>query len=205
MLPDTTDVLEVLCEIDGQAVVLVDTPGFDDTNLSDVDVLTKIADWMRQTYDEGVLLSGIIYLHRISDNRMEGSETLNLRMFKKLCGMDNLKNVILATTMWDLTPEADALRREGNLRDIFWKDMLAKDSTMERIYKQPGFAKTLVRKVLSNDRMVTRLQEQMGAGKQLRDTDAGAEMTKELGELEARLTRKYEAALATQRALRNGL
>lgn len=35
---------------DGINVVLVDTPGFDDTYLSDLDILKKIAKWLRDVY-----------------------------------------------------------------------------------------------------------------------------------------------------------
>jgi predicted GTPase len=31
-------------------VCLVDTPGFDDTNRSDVDIFKKISDWLNDTY-----------------------------------------------------------------------------------------------------------------------------------------------------------
>lgn len=201
----TEEVLEVLCEVDGEAIVLVDTPGFNDTNLSDIDVLTRIAERMKATYGEGTLLSGIIYLHKITDNRMEGSETLNLRMFKKLCGLENLKSVILGTTMWELTPENDAIRREHELKEILWKDMLDRSSVMERIYRQPEFARGLIRKLLQNQPMATRLQQQMGSGQQLKDTDAGAEMNRELALMEERLVKQFEAAnLETQKALRDG-
>jgi len=30
-------------------IVLVDSPGFNDTNVSDIDVLQAIADWLKQT------------------------------------------------------------------------------------------------------------------------------------------------------------
>lgn len=68
------------------------------------------------------LLSGIIYLHRISDIRMSGSSTKSLRMFRKLCGTENMSKVSLVTTMWDkVTPEEGA-RRERQLDgpDGFW-------------------------------------------------------------------------------------
>jgi hypothetical protein len=65
---------------------------------------------------------GIIYLHRISDVRMQASAKKNLFMFKKLCGDDALKNVILATTMWDRMTEADGTARELELTSTpdFW-------------------------------------------------------------------------------------
>lgn len=31
-------------------IVFVDTPGFDDTNLSDAEILKKISDWLKRTW-----------------------------------------------------------------------------------------------------------------------------------------------------------
>lgn len=75
----------------------IDTPGSDDTNLSDVQVLQNIAHWLSMSFKSGVKLSGIIYLRRITDPRMTGSIRRNLLMFKKLCGEDSFSSVILAT------------------------------------------------------------------------------------------------------------
>lgn len=36
--------------VDGRGVVLIDTPGFDDTNLSDADILEKIAAFLAVTW-----------------------------------------------------------------------------------------------------------------------------------------------------------
>jgi len=33
----------------GRQIVLVDSPGFNDTNVSDIDVLQAIADWLKQS------------------------------------------------------------------------------------------------------------------------------------------------------------
>ena len=79
---------------------LIDTPGFNDTIRSDSDILKEISIWLNLTYRANVRLTGIIYLHRVSDNRMGGSAMTNLNMLKKLCGDECLPNVILATTMW---------------------------------------------------------------------------------------------------------
>jgi len=37
-------------ELANGAVVFVDTPGFDDTNKSDADILKMVADWLKATY-----------------------------------------------------------------------------------------------------------------------------------------------------------
>ena len=47
-------------------ITLFDTPGLDDTMRSDTDVLEEIAAFLSHTYKQHVLLSGIIYFHRIT-------------------------------------------------------------------------------------------------------------------------------------------
>lgn len=52
--------------------------------------------------DSGLLLSGIISFHRISDNRSpERQQNLNVGLFSGLCAGGGLKRVVFATTMWD--------------------------------------------------------------------------------------------------------
>ena len=82
-------------------VYLVDTPGFDDTEMSDTDVLYKFVEWLQLQAQNKLKLSGLIYLHRITDNRMPGSATRNLSMMLKLVGEENLKNVVLVTSRWE--------------------------------------------------------------------------------------------------------
>lgn len=95
----TTDVEDMwFMRDDSSRVHPIDTPGFDGTNLSDVQVLQNIAHWLSMSLKSGVKLSGIIYLHRITDPRMTGSIRRNLLMFKKLCGEDSFSSVTLATT-----------------------------------------------------------------------------------------------------------
>ena len=48
-------------------VHLIDTPGFDDTSLSDTDVLAAVAQCFHKTYSGNIKLNGVIYIHRISD------------------------------------------------------------------------------------------------------------------------------------------
>jgi predicted GTPase len=48
--PRTLDVqTSVPFALDGRKVILVDTPGFDDTNMSEVDVLRNIIDYLSTT------------------------------------------------------------------------------------------------------------------------------------------------------------
>jgi hypothetical protein len=73
------------------------------------------------------VLNGIIYMHRITDVRMGGASTRNLRTFRTLCGEDCLPNVLLVTSMWDTllcSPGGRALgeQREAELIKVpeFW-------------------------------------------------------------------------------------
>ncbi|KJX95148.1 hypothetical protein TI39_contig4131g00001 [Zymoseptoria brevis] len=116
----------------GTSITLVDTPGFNDTDLNESDVLKAIADWLDWDYRNRpqMRLNGIIYLHNVMDPRMLGSSLRNLKMFRDLCGQDPLRNVLLVTTRWGMARRVDmeqAERREEQLRTDrkFWAGMLA--------------------------------------------------------------------------------
>jgi hypothetical protein len=178
--------------MDGKNVVLVDTPGFSDTNLSDTEILRRIAAWMKDNYDEGLLLSGIIYLHRVTDIRMEGPSLKNLRMMKKLCGEGSLANVVLATTMWEKVTEEEGTRREEELKQVFWKEMIASGSTVRRIMTgRADDARALVKSMLTNRPTSTRLQEELRDGKALIQTEAGLEIRDEIARLEQKLKEEH--------------
>ena len=78
------------------------------------------------------MLSGLLFLHRISDNRMTGTSLRNTNMFKKVCGTGALQNVILVTTMWDGVDNAAGTEREEELRTTFWQSMISSGSRMAR-------------------------------------------------------------------------
>lgn len=102
-------------------VHLIDTPGFDDTNRTDADVLKQVALWLGSTYKDGKLLDGLLYLHRIIDTRMMGSARRNLLMFAELCGPNCFRHVVLATTMWSIVDVKIGEAREKELVNTFWK------------------------------------------------------------------------------------
>ncbi|KAI6125851.1 hypothetical protein EDD16DRAFT_1702963 [Pisolithus croceorrhizus] len=113
-------------------VILIDTPGFDYAFMTDVQVLQRLAHWLKSTYEESIKLRGVLYLHRISDLQVVGMPPMNYNMFKELCGRDNFKNVILVTTMWDDVTEEVGLARERELHSDFWGAMIVLGSTTHR-------------------------------------------------------------------------
>ncbi|KAH7925379.1 hypothetical protein BV22DRAFT_1011392 [Leucogyrophana mollusca] len=113
-------------------IVFVDTPGFDDTYQDDAEILRRIAVWLARSYNDDVKLSGIIYLHDISQPRVVGGASRkNFDMMEKLCGADASQNVILATTKWGNVKADVAARREHQLRE-YWKEMIDQGCELTR-------------------------------------------------------------------------
>jgi len=63
---------------------------------------------------------------------MAGTPLKNLNMFRELCGKKIMVNVTLMTTMWGDTLEADATRREAELKAKYFKEFLRLGATLAR-------------------------------------------------------------------------
>lgn len=168
-----------------RTIYLIDTPGFDDTHRTDADVLREISRWLVDSYKNNILLDGIIYLHRINGNRMHGSARRNLMTFRKLCGPDALKKVMLVTTMWDLVRKEEGEARETELLGMedFWGWMMEKGSSFDRHYNTEDSAQKIVHKLAnrSTNGVVVDLQRQLVDEKRtLGETSAGREVESEL-------------------------
>ena len=98
--PGTTSIDVFNFDCNGHKVYLIDTPGFNDTNRSDIDTLSVLATYLGASYANGVRIHGILMLHPISDNRMSGSSMRNLDMMKAMCGFASYSTLAIATTMW---------------------------------------------------------------------------------------------------------
>ncbi|KAL7950684.1 P-loop containing nucleoside triphosphate hydrolase protein [Trichoderma barbatum] len=177
----TQEIQIIETTIDGRTVRFVDTPGFSDTYLSDTEVLEMIADYLSAGYSKEMRLSGIIYLHPISDNRVTHHATKNLEMFRKLTGEKNLKNVILATSMWDKVTPEEGLQRELELKNKFWSLFMALGAQYCRQDTSAISAKQIASMLLDNEPFYLELQEEMGKEKKaLKDTAAGREIMSQL-------------------------
>lgn len=173
-------------------IYLIDTPGFDDTNRSDTDVLKDIAFFLTQTYKRTVKLAGIVYLHRVTDVRMAGSSLRNLGMFKKLCGEDAYQHVVLATTMWDELTGRNAgyetgVKREQELlsRKEWWGLMAQRGSKVVRHSNDKPSAEAIVSLIVNLESTVALdiQREMVDQGKGLHDTAAGQEVEREIQKL----------------------
>lgn len=181
-------------------IVLVDTPGFDDTFRTDMEILGMISDWLGKTYKQDVRLSGLIYLHRITDNRMAGSPLKNLRMFGKLCGDTAAFRVILVSTMWEKVKQEVGEARQKQLEGMFWKDLIEKGSNVDRLERSDtGEAWRIVEKmiVMDQEREKVLLQEEIVDLKlHLNETEAGKTLYTSLQKLLADQKETLKSLLA---------
>jgi superfamily I DNA/RNA helicase len=95
--------------------VLIDTPGFNDTYRSDVDILKEISASLAITYRQNIKLVGVVFLQSILQPRMQGSAMRNLKMFDKLCGQGYLEKITLVSSFWDEVELDAGLHREAEL------------------------------------------------------------------------------------------
>ncbi|PVF99836.1 hypothetical protein CPB86DRAFT_262479 [Serendipita vermifera] len=172
----TDKVQAIRCTLPGSKVVFLDTPGFDDTKVSDAEILGNIADWLTNTYRDGIKLTGILYLQRISDNRISGTSRRNMQMFQLLCGHDALQNVTLVTTMWNEVDDLTGSRREDELRERFWGDMIEAGSKVVRFEYTYESAWDILDQFSGLRRPLQLQVEMVDQGKSLGQTAAGSEL-----------------------------
>ncbi|KAL8987464.1 MAG: hypothetical protein Q9177_003323 [Variospora cf. flavescens] len=194
----------------GQIVRLIDTPGFDDSKRSDIDVLTDLAFHLASAYQTNpkILLSGIIYLHPIDQPKLAGTARKNLAMFKLLCGDESLQSVVLATTMWRDEIQADATQRVTQLESTpeYWGRMIEHGSSVFRHDNTPGSALRIIDHIIARrERIVLSIQKQMvDEHRTIDQTSAGQlerhEIIKEKDRAARRLEENREELEASLRA-----
>ncbi|GJJ78403.1 hypothetical protein EMPS_10762 [Entomortierella parvispora] len=188
----TQHIESVQCVIDDKPVLILDTPGFDDTHRSDTEVLTEIADHLANLYRSGFQVCGIIYLHNIREDRVRGSSYKNLKMFEKLCGAGALQNVVMLTNRWAMINEADGERKEEELKREYWGLYVAAGCTVDR-YRTRDDLVRIFRELLCNNPSVLEIQHDMvDMNKPLCETAAGEVVNAELAEQQ----RKHREQLA---------
>ena len=157
-------------------------------------------------YKRGILLTGVLYFHRISDFRMGGVSRKNLAMFKGLCGERALQNVVIVTNMWGEVSSRIGDLREAELMsdDMFFKPVLDKGARMARHDKTISSAQRILRHLLNNPLLPLRIQEELvDEGKGLSETGVGEELNRELTALIRKHQQEMQALWADiQQAMR---
>ena len=79
---------------------------------------------------------------------MAGTPLTNVRFFEELCG-NEFSTIVLATTMWDEVDPEIGEQREKELREIYWKTMIDRGSTVKRFLSTPVSASDLLRPIVN--------------------------------------------------------
>jgi hypothetical protein len=177
--------------------MLIDTPGFKDTKRTDKEVLDHIANYLSTQYKANQLLSGIIYLHPISSNRVQGSDMTQMRVFKELCGVDSYENVVLATTFWEGLEKAELEAREEELfsTESFLGDMKDLGAETTRVPRNDRIAcRKLVKSFGKKQEVALKVQKDLAvAGATIDSTSAAAALLSEqMRQLELQQERERE-------------
>ena len=158
--------------IKDQKISLIDTHGFDDTYLSDDQVLIKFAEWLNNLYKSGRKLNGVVYLHSIKDDKMYGSSVKNFNMFKSISGKECYDNTILSTTKWGQINKEVGENREQQILSQFWADVISEGSHYFR-YDDDLTMLDCIIKLSQKGKIVLQLQDELKQGKYLGNTSAG--------------------------------
>ncbi|KAJ2936891.1 hypothetical protein H1R20_g205, partial [Candolleomyces eurysporus] len=125
--------------LQGRRIILVDTPGFDDTYTGNGRILIRLSQWLEKSYRRGKLIGGIIYIHNISNDSFPHSALKNLDIFTKLCGEKAMNLVRLVTTKWE---RLDTVRqgedRLSELQESFWKPLIEDGALTHQVRPENG-------------------------------------------------------------------
>ncbi|TFK28455.1 hypothetical protein FA15DRAFT_61719 [Coprinopsis marcescibilis] len=175
-------------------IVLVDTPGFNDSHEDETEILRRVAVWLAASYEKNMKVAGVIYLNDISQKRMYGSTRMNLTMFQELCGPKFFHKVVMVSTHWDTVSRSVGESRETELKQNFWVDILENGATTERVMSNPKSSdvKAIVNKIVSrnmasssssHDEALALQKELVELDKSIPMTGAGKELKYTLKEL----------------------
>jgi hypothetical protein len=85
-------------------------------------------------YQKPYKLAGVVYLHRITDPRINGPAVKNFHVVARICGRPNMSNVVLVTTFWGQAARDTGTQREAELKDTFWKEISEKGCQVVRFH-----------------------------------------------------------------------
>ncbi|KAF7979295.1 hypothetical protein HWV62_43006 [Athelia sp. TMB] len=115
------------------SVVLVEVPGFGATDYGVLEEIQKVQAWMTRHLKNGQL-AGVIYLHRISENRWSQSTANSLFVIQQLFGLDSMQHFVVATTMWSEVRTEIAESREQSIKEGVVRDIIERGGKMARFY-----------------------------------------------------------------------
>jgi hypothetical protein len=114
-------------------------------------------------YKNRLQLAGIIYVHRITDNRMTNTLLRNLSVIRNICGDEPLRNVTIVTTFWYKEDPKTAAKREMEMLEKadWWGYMMEKGAKSRRFFNTEESAHAILQEFIDRDRITLQIQTEM--------------------------------------------
>ncbi|PVF99830.1 hypothetical protein CPB86DRAFT_813558 [Serendipita vermifera] len=168
---------EIRCtRMRNKPMVFIDTPGINETHMSATDVLLMVLDFLKNANERNI--DTILYLHRISDNRISGPTWRSFESFASLCYRTKMPVVVLVTTMWKHVPPQVGADRETQLVNEFWGDMIENKCAVKRFEESRESAWRLLE---SNEETST--SKELEHPRNIQSNEAGVALNKQLEKL----------------------
>ncbi|KAG0638854.1 hypothetical protein HOY80DRAFT_905718, partial [Tuber brumale] len=184
--------------LDGQEMLLVDTPGFEDNKASNLETIQKICEYILQVANNpACIIHGAIYVHNIATSRWIAGDERTWSILKTLCGDAAMGNVIVATTRWPADhKDEDYEELERRNLENYWEGILG---TVRLAKNDVQHSRTAIRKLFSVRPKPFLVQWELSSGNTPSDTSAGRSSMAEGEEALSKAEEEKEYALAELR------
>ncbi|KAF9037173.1 P-loop containing nucleoside triphosphate hydrolase protein [Panaeolus papilionaceus] len=135
----------------GDPVYLIDVPGFADTKISEMKIVSMLKDWMKAVELRNI--HHVLYFTPVNNPRLPGSHRQVLRTFQALTGVNTGESITVITTMWDCVwNETGRKRAESNfnqLQDEIWKEYVDQRTKILKFHNTQGSALSIMDQAFS--------------------------------------------------------
>ncbi|KAF9034846.1 hypothetical protein BJ165DRAFT_666907 [Panaeolus papilionaceus] len=139
----------------GSAIYLVDVPGFADSRISAMSIVSMLKDMIQA--NPTLSHFQILYHTPINNPRLPGSQRQVLRTFKAFTGPQSAESITVVSTMWDsIWNESTRRRAEGNFNQLceeIWTDCIAQGADIVKFHNTPQSALTILDNALGQGSM----------------------------------------------------
>ncbi|PPQ99680.1 hypothetical protein CVT24_009752 [Panaeolus cyanescens] len=124
---------------------LIDSPGFSDTKISEVQIVNSLAGWIRT---RKFRIDYILFFCPINQTRLPGTQRRVLQTFRSLTGVEGASRVGIVTTMWDglwsQTAKDRARNNFNQLQNEAWKDYIESGSQIHKFHNTQASALSIL-------------------------------------------------------------
>ncbi|KAF9049124.1 hypothetical protein BJ165DRAFT_1610030 [Panaeolus papilionaceus] len=116
-------------------VYLIDTPGFSDPDISEIEIMHMVREWFKA--NDLTHVQGILFMTPVNGTRLTGTKRRTIEMLRSFVRPSNsLGSIVFVTTMWNtLHNERTQQRGESNfeqLRDEIFKEFIDKGAVIAK-------------------------------------------------------------------------